>query len=94
MVTQVQSKSKAISSSGASDLEGCLEIPAGSSTSSGFYDNLIIHFTPLILQSPEVQTLDFLKKNETPQSHPPHAGSALEAATPTNQGQPTYSGKD
>ena len=83
---QVESKTKAISSSGASDLEGCLEVPTGLSTSSGFDDNLIIHFTSLILQSLEVQNLDFLDKNKTPQSHPPQVGSASEVASPANQG--------
>ena len=63
---QVEPKSKAISSSGASDLEGCLEVPTGPSTSSGFDDTLIINFTPLILQSLEVQTLDFLDKMRLP----------------------------
>ena len=84
----MESKSKAISSGGASDLEGCLEIPSGLSTSSGFDDNLTIHFTPPILQSAEVQTLDFLNKAETPQSRPPQVDPALEAASPANQGQP------
>ena len=70
MKDQVESKSKAISSSSVLDLEGFLEIPSSPSTSSGFDDNLIIYFTPLTLQSLEAQTLDFLDKNETPQSHP------------------------
>ena len=77
---QAESKSKAITSGGASDLEGCLEIPTGLSTSSVFDDNLVISFTPLILQSPEFQILDFLDKNKTPQSRPPQTGSASEAA--------------
>ena len=90
----MESKSKDISSSVALDLEGCLEVPTCLSTSNGFVDNLIIHFNPLILQSPEVQTLDFLDKSVTPQSQPPPAGLASEAANPANQGQPQESRKE
>ena len=46
---QVEPKSKAISSSGASDLEGCLKVPSGPSTFSGFDNTLTIHFNPPIL---------------------------------------------
>ena len=91
---QVEPKSEAISSSGALDLEGCLEIIAFLSTSNGFDNNLIIHFSRRILQSPEVQTLDSIDKNETPQSHPPQVGSTSKAESPTNQGQPTCSRKE
>ena len=66
---QIESKSKAISSGSASNLEGCLEFPAGLSTSSGFDDNLIIYFNPPMLQSLKAQTLEFLDKRKTPQSH-------------------------
>ena len=41
---QPEVKSKAVSSSGASDLEVCLEIPSIPSTQSGFDDTVTIHF--------------------------------------------------
>ena len=63
---QADSKLKVVVSGGASGLEGCLEIP---SSSGGFDDNITITFGTPILQSPEVQTLDFLEKVTTPQSH-------------------------
>ena len=63
---QVDSKMKAVASGGTSGMEGCLEI---SSSSGGFDDNLTITFGTPILQSPEVQTLDFLEEVKTPQSH-------------------------
>ena len=79
MKDQADSKQKAVVSGGASGLEGCLEIP---SSSGGFDDNLTITFGTPILQSPEVQTLDFLDKEKTPQSHlskdsEPEASSAV-----------------
>ena len=45
---QLEVKSKAISSSGALDLEGCIEVPSVPSTLSGFDDILTIHFNPPI----------------------------------------------
>ena len=51
---QVEYKSKAISCSGTSNLEGCLEIPPGLSSSGGFDDTLPITFTHPIFHSPEV----------------------------------------
>ena len=84
----MESKSKAISSGGASDLEGCLKVPIGLSSSSGFDDNLVIHFNPPILQYSEVQTLDFLDTNEMPQSRLLQIGSTTEATDPVNQDQP------
>ena len=80
---QADSKQKAVVSSGTSGLEGCLEIP---SSSGGFDDNLTITFGTLILQSPEVQTLDFLEKVTTPQSHL-SKGSEPEASSAAGQGQ-------
>jgi hypothetical protein len=62
---QADSKPKAVVSGEASGLEGCLEIP---SSSGGFDDNITITFGTPILQSPDVQTLDFLEKVATPQS--------------------------
>ena len=82
---QADSKLKAVVSGGASGLEGCLEIP---SSSGGFDDNLTITFGTPILQSPEVQTLDFLEKVTTPQSHL-SKGSEPEASSTAGQGQQT-----
>ena len=82
---QADSKLKAVVSGGASGLEGCLEIP---SSSGGFDDNLTITFGTPILESPEVQTLDFLEKVTTPQSHL-SKGSEPEASSTAGQGQQT-----
>ena len=73
---------------------GYPDVPSGLASSSGFDDNLLIEFTPLILPSPVVQTLDFLDKNKTPQSRPPQTGSTLEAANLMNQGHPLESKKE
>ena len=64
----VESKSKTIAGTTASNLEGYLEVPSGLALSSGFDDNLVIEFTPPILHSPEVQNLDLLGQSNTPQS--------------------------
>ena len=85
---QVESKSKAISGNDTSNLEGCLEISPGLLSSGGFDNTLTITFTPLILHSPEVQTLDFLDKNETPQFRLPQTGLTSGVAILANQGQP------
>ena len=79
----IDSKQKRLLSSGTSGLEGCLEIP---SSSGGFDDNLTITFGTPILQSPEVQTLDFLEKVKTPQSHL-SKDSEPEASSVAGQGQ-------
>ena len=80
---RADSKQKTVVSSGTSGLEGCLEIP---SSSGGFDDNLTITFRTPILQSPQVQTLEFLEKVTTPQSHLPK-GSEPEASSAAGQGQ-------
>ena len=82
---QADSKLKAAVSGGASGLEGCLEIP---SSSGGFDDNITITFGTPILQSPAVQTLDFLEKATTPQSHL-SKDSEPGASSIAGQGQPT-----
>ena len=82
---QADSKLKVVVSGGASGLEGCLEIP---SSSGGFDDNITITFGIPILQSPEVQTLDFLEKVTTPQSQL-LKGSEPEASLTAGQGQQT-----
>ena len=81
---QADSKLKAVVSGGASGLEGCLEIP---SSSGGFDDNITITFGTPILQSPDVQTLDFLDKATTPQSHL-SKDSEPGASSIAGQGQP------
>ena len=51
---QVESKAKAIPCSGASDLEGCLEVSSGHALSGGFHDNLTIEFTSSLMHSLDV----------------------------------------
>ena len=80
---QVDSKQKTLLSSETLGLEGCLEIP---SSFGGFDDNLTITFGTPILQSPQVQTLEFLEKVTTPQSHL-LKGSEPEASSAAGQGQ-------
>lgn len=82
---QTGAKLKGVASSGASGLEGCLEIP---SSSRGFDDTLTITFGTPMLRSPEVRTLDFLEKDRTPQSFPPKEPE-LDASCAASQGQPS-----
>ena len=80
----MESKSKAIVDATTSDLEGCLEVPFGLASSNGFDNKLVIEFTTLILNSLEVQNLDFLDQSKTPQSQLLQPSSASEATDPTN----------
>ena len=82
---QADSKLKGVVSSGASGLEGCLEIL---SSFGGFDDNLTITFGTQILQSPEVQTVDFLEKDKMPESLPLKKPEP-EASCAASQGQPS-----
>ena len=65
---QVEPKSNVVVGTTASDLEGCLKVPSGLSSSGGFDNNLVIEFTPPIMYSLEVQSLYFIDQSKTPQS--------------------------
>lgn len=82
---QTDAKLKGVTSSGASGLEGCLEIPT---SSGGFDDTLTITFGTPMLRSLEVRTLDFLEKDRTPQSLPPKEPE-LDTSCAASQGQPS-----
>ena len=87
---QLQVKSKFISSSGASDLEGFLEFPSISTTQTthtGFDDTVTIHFNPPMLQSPEVQSLSFFDRSNASQFPPAMLRPSTQAIEAPNRGQ-------
>ena len=63
---QPEVKSKAVSSSGASDLEGFLEFPSIPSKQTDFDNTVTIHFNPPMLQFLEVQSLSLFDKRNAP----------------------------
>ena len=84
---QLEVKSKTISSSSASELDGCLKVHLVPGTLGGFDDTITIYFNPSIFQSPEVQSLSFLDKSKTPQSCLVMPGPSTEGTEPANQGK-------